>query len=110
MKYSEISDNAILAEIGDRIQKQRLNQNVTQIEVAEKAGVARSVVQKIERGEDVMFLGLIRVLRALGLLDQLDTFLPDPGISPLQLVRQQMQPRQRASGDRSIAREKETDK
>lgn len=109
MKFSETSDNAILTEIGERIRKQRLNQNITQIDVADKAGVARSVVQKIERGEDVMFSGLLRILRVLGLLDQLDAFLPDPGISPLQLIRQQMQQRQRASGDRSIASEKEKD-
>lgn len=97
MNFTEKSDHAVLAEIGERIKKQRLNQNITQIEIAEKAGVSRSVIQKLERGENCMFSGLIRVLRVLGQLDQLDSFLPDPGVSPLQLVRQQAQQRQRAS-------------
>jgi putative transcriptional regulator len=46
--------------------------------------------------------GWLRVLRALDVLDQLDAFLPDPGISPLQLVRMQGRERQRASGRRRM--------
>ena len=109
MNFLEMSNSAILVEIGERIRRQRLNQNITQIELAEKAGVARSVVQKLERGDKCMLSGLIRILRVLGLLDQLDSFLPDPGVSPLQLARLHGQKRQRASGNRGNNSEKETD-
>lgn len=100
MKFSSMSDSAVLAELGDRVRRTRLNLNITQEALAEKAGVARSVVQKMEQGEGCMLDGWLRVLRVLGVLDQLNAFLPDPGVSPLQLVRMQDRMRQRASGGR----------
>ena len=105
MDFIGMSDKAVIAELGKRIRRQRLNQNVTQKELAEKAGVAYAVVQKLEQGEDCRIGGLIRILRALGGLDQLDLFLPDPGVSPLQLVRQQSHERQRAAKSRNSRKE-----
>jgi hypothetical protein len=43
---------------------------------------------------------LLGVLRALGRLENLDAFLPDPGPSPIQLAKLQGKERQRASGPR----------
>jgi transcriptional regulator with XRE-family HTH domain len=105
MKLSSLSDIAAIKELGGRIRRYRLNLDVTQEDLAEKAGVARSVVQKIEQGEPCMLDGWLRVLRALDVLDQLDAFLPDPGFSPLQLVRMQDRERQRASGKRGTDEE-----
>ena len=95
-----MSDVAVMKELGERVRRHRLNLDVTQMKLAEKAGVSRTVVQKIEQGEKCLLDGWLRVLRALGVLDQLDAFLPAPGISPLQLVRLQDRERQRASGQR----------
>lgn len=103
MDFRVMSDKAILQELGARLRRQRLNQDITQKELAEKAAVSRTVIQKMEQGEEVVVAGLIRVMRALNLLDQLDNFLPDPGISPIQLARLQGKERQRASGDRKSA-------
>lgn len=100
MDFSIMSDKAILEELGARLRRQRLNQDITQKELSKKAGVSRTVIQKMERGEDIIVAGLIRVIRALNVLDQLDNFLPDPGISPIQLARLQGKERQRASGER----------
>ena len=97
MGFSSMGDAAVLKELGKRIRQQRLNLNVSQEDLAKKAGVARSVVQKIEQGEACMIDGWLRVLRSLGVLDQLNAFLPDPGVSPLQLARLQNRERQRAS-------------
>ncbi len=104
MNFSAMTDPAILAELGRRLRRLRLNRDVTQIDLAARAGVSRSVVQSIERGDDATLGSLLRVLRALGALDQLDAFLPDPGISPLQLARLRGRRRQRASGSRGSAR------
>ena len=101
MDFTGMSDKAVMGELGKRVRRQRLNQNITQKELAEKAGVAYTMVQKLEQGDDCRMAGLIRILRALAALDQLDLFLPDPGISPLQLVRQQSHERQRATKSRS---------
>ena len=100
MKLLGMSDKAILTELGDRVHRERLNRNMTQMELSRRAGVARTVVQHLESGNGCSLEGLIRILRALALLDQLDTFLPDPGLSPLQLAKFHSKQRQRASGKR----------
>jgi len=100
MNLSAMSDMAVLKELGERLRRHRLNLDITQQDLARKAGVARSLVQRIERGHPCTLDGWLRVLRVLGVLDQLDAFLPDPGISPLQLARLQDRERQRATGSR----------
>jgi len=45
-------------------------------------------------------LTFVQVLRALGVLDELDSLLPDPGISPLEIARMKGRMRKRASGRR----------
>ncbi len=108
MDFSVMSDKAILKELGSRVRRQRLNRNITQTELAEKAGVGRTVVQKVEQGEECMLSGLIRIMRTLSLLDQLDTFLPEPGLSPLQLALLRGRERQRASGERNSEKKQES--
>ena len=100
MKLLGMSDKAILAELGERVHRERLNRNTTQVELSRRAGVARTVVQHLESGNGCSLGGLVRILRALGLLDQLDAFLPDPGPSPLQLAKLRSKQRRRASGQR----------
>jgi transcriptional regulator with XRE-family HTH domain len=104
MNFSSMSDKAILAELGARVQRERLNRNIIQIELARRAGVARTVVQRLEGGRGCKLDGLVRVLRALGRVEQLDAFLPDPGISPVQLARLAGAERQRATGRRGRER------
>jgi len=104
MHLSMLNDSLVLTELGERLRRQRLNLNITQEELAERAGVARSVIQKIEGGEACMLDGWLRVLRALGVLDQLDAFLPDPGVSPIQIARMQGRERRRATGRRGDER------
>ena len=98
MNTGAMSDKAVWAEMGRRIQGHRLNLNLTQAAVAEKAGVSRRALQKLESGEPCTVAILIRVLRALGRVDAVDSFLPEPGLSPLQLAKLKGRERKRASG------------
>ena len=91
---------AILLEIGRRIQQERLNQNLSQAELSRKAGVSRKTMTNLETGEGCSLVTLLSVLRGLGRLDQLDAFLPDPGISPVELAKLQGKVRKRATGKR----------
>ena len=97
MDFRSMSDRAILILLGDRINRQRLNQNMAQVALAKHAGVARIVVQRLENGLGCKLENLIRILRVLGLLTQLETFLPEPGLSPIQLAKLKGHERQRAS-------------
>jgi transcriptional regulator with XRE-family HTH domain len=92
-----MSDKAILAEIGARCRRRRLNRNLTQQEVADQAGLTRVTVGEFERGAPSGMLTFIRILRVLDALEELDAFLPAGEPSPLQLARLQGKQRQRAS-------------
>ncbi len=105
MKFSSMNSHAVLEEIGVRTRRERLNQNLTQETLAQRAGVSRRVVLDLERGKGCGLSSLIEILRSLRKLDQLDAFLPDPGISPLQLAKLRGHVRQRASGRRTKGRE-----
>lgn len=90
------SDRGILKEIAMRLKRRRLNINMSQQELADRAGISRNTVSYIEQGESFGVLTLIQVLRALEALDGLDSFVPDPGISPIQLARMKGRERRRA--------------
>ena len=100
MNFEAMSDKAVLAELGRRVQIQRLNLNLAQTELADKAGISRRALQNLESGRVCTLALLIRVLRALGRWDTLDGFLPEPGPSPLQLARLKGRERKRAGGRR----------
>ncbi len=100
MSLTQLSDPEILAEIGRRLRRYRLQQNLTQADLAREAGVGTRTVRNLEGGGDTQLVTLLRVLRALGRLDALDAFLPRPGVSPMDLLRSGGQERQRASPSR----------
>ena len=91
------SDRAVLQALGRRLARHRLNRNLTQAALAAQAGVSTLTVQRIEHGHSAQAANLIRILRALGLLGNLDALVPDPAISPIQQARMRGRVRQRAS-------------
>jgi transcriptional regulator with XRE-family HTH domain len=95
-----LTDDAVLSELGARLERTRLERNLSQRELAEEAGIERKAVQRIEAGEPVQLTSFIRVLRALGLLDALDELVPEPLASPIELLKLRGKRRRRASGAR----------
>lgn len=104
--FSLISDDTILKELGERLARHRLNRNQTQAAVAHEAGVARRTVSKVENGHVVDTRNLVRIMRALDLLDGLDTLIPEPRVSPVALAEARGRVRERASGRRASAARK----
>lgn len=90
------SDLAISQIIGDYIKQHRLNQNKTQDELATAAGISRSTLSLLERGKKVNLSTLIQVLRVLGLLYALKSFIIPKQISPMLLAEMDMKKRKRA--------------
>lgn len=98
MKISgNMSDRAVLKELGSRIARYRLNKNLTQAILAVQAGVSTPTIQRIEQGNSTQASNLIRILRTLNLLDNLEVLIPEPAISPIQQVKMRGKLRQRAS-------------
>ncbi|HVY77879.1 MAG TPA: helix-turn-helix transcriptional regulator [Solirubrobacterales bacterium] len=94
------SDSVVLAELGARLARTRLEQNLSQQSLAEEAGVSKATIERLEAGEPVKSTSLVRVLRSLGRLDALDRLLPQPLPSPVQRLRLQGRQRRRASSPR----------
>lgn len=67
-----------LGEVGGSIRQWRLMQSLKAEELAERAGISRSTLQKIERGEPGVSVGaVLSVMQALGQLDHVvDAFDP----------------------------------
>lgn len=83
------SNQQILAMLGERLRAARLSANMTQHQLAEQAGVSESMVRLAEHGtKSIGLLNLIALLRALGLLEQLNALLPVPAPRPEAFVRQ----------------------
>ena len=86
----------ILREVGARLRGFRLQQNVTQADLAKAAGVGHATLKRAEAGESVRLETIVRILRALGRVEALDSFLPEPLVSPIQLAEQRERRRRRA--------------
>ena len=102
MRIDELlTDDAVLAELGRRLERHRLGRNRTQAQMAQDAGIGRATLQRMERGEAVRSDSLIKLLRALGLLAALDVALPESVELPIaELERAQRRVRRRARGRR----------
>ncbi|WP_444902676.1 helix-turn-helix transcriptional regulator [Microbulbifer sp. CnH-101-E] len=79
------SDKQILATLGDRLREYRLRMNLTQDDMAERAGLSTSTIKGLEAGRGRLD-SLVAALRVLRRLDALEAFLPAPTVSPMQLA------------------------
>lgn len=91
------TDEAILTELGLRLTQIRLSLNLTQAELAERAAVAKRTIERIETGRSVQTSNLVRILRALGLVANLNLLLPPIAPSPIEQLQLRGKTRRRAS-------------
>lgn len=97
MSWRLSSNRRIEEEIGERIQRARLLKNLTQKGLAEKAGLSRGAISKIERGQGATLSSLIEIMRVLGILDSFEQIFPSTQLSPLEIVKLEGKKRKRAS-------------
>lgn len=87
MDWNSMSNSAILAESGKRIKDQRLRKELTQQDLADRAGVSVFTVGQIEKGKPVSTGTLVAILRVLRLLNNLEMLLPELTISPVEMLK-----------------------
>ena len=96
IKMISMSDDALSQQIGAFIKHKRLEQNKTQDMVSSAAGISRSTLSLLERGEAVTLPTLIQVLRVLDQLHVLEVFEIKQSISPLAIAKAEKEKRKRA--------------
>lgn len=96
MNCSHMSAPAICIMIGERLRIYRLNKNTTQKELAKLTGLTRRSIITAEKGEATLET-IVSILIALGQEHSLESFLPEPSLSPMQVIKLKGKQRQRAS-------------
>ena len=94
---NQIVDEAILGELGRRLASARLERNLKQADLATQAGISKRTLERIEAGGPTEVINLIRVCRALGLIERFETLIPEPVPSPVAQLKLRGKQRQRAS-------------
>lgn len=94
------TDEAILAELGGRLARRRIELQLTQAEAARQAGIGKRTLERIEAGESTQLSSLLRLLRVLELLPALDQAVPPARPGPMELLRHKGKVRRRAPGRR----------
>jgi len=95
-QWHSMNDGALLSQIGAFVKHHRLEQNKTQEFVSHAAGISRSTLSLLERGETVTLATLLQVLRVLDQLHVMDAFDVPRRISPLALAKAEQKQRRRA--------------
>lgn len=103
MVLENMTAAAIAEELGSRLKRARLNADLTQAEVAFRSGLSTRTVHNAENGS-VQLQNLVAILISMGMVSQLNMFLPVQEISPLQLAKLKSQERQRASRTKKTTR------
>lgn len=86
-------------EIGSSLRRLRINRNLEQSVLAERAGVSTRALRNLELGNGSSLRTLVCVVRALGRQEWFNTIGPVATINPLMMTRG-AEPRQRASKPR----------
>lgn len=97
LKFKTMTDNALLEELGRRLERRRLYLQLTQAKLAEQAGVSKRTVERMESGAAAQTLSLIRILRVLDLLQGFDQLVPEIEPRPMDLLKLKGKERRRAS-------------
>lgn len=72
--------------IAARMKDYRIDYPLTQKQLAERSGVSLRSIQRFEKGEDIQFGNLIKLLNALGLDDNIKMLVPDVSSRPSAFV------------------------
>ena len=94
----QVTDEAVLRELGGRLARVRLDRNLTQSRLAEQAGVSKRTVERLESGSvATQVSSFIRVCRVLDMVERFDLLVPEPVPSPVEQLKLRGRKRQRAS-------------
>ena len=91
----------IIQNMGQRLERHRLMQNISQADLAATAGIGERTLRRIESGEGGSLDSFVRLLIALNLDDNLSLLVPDHHVRPIERLRSTKAERQRAGKPRT---------
>lgn len=82
---------------GEKLKEYRLEENLSQSGLAEKAGMGRNSIAEIEKGRNFSVGSLIAILRVLNRLESLEHFFKKrtPELSPMEIFEREQNKRKR---------------
>lgn len=86
MEYKYASNDLIYIELGKKVKSYRLAMNLTQAQLAAKAGLSKRAVERIESGENKTMDNFIMILRAFNLIENLDLLIPNQETRPTDII------------------------
>jgi transcriptional regulator with XRE-family HTH domain len=95
--WHAMTDTVVVKTLCASFKQMRLNQNLSQEELAERCGLSRITISRMESGQAINLLTMVQIMRALGKLDLLNYLNEDPEISPLQVLEERSKYRKKAS-------------
>lgn len=68
---------SILQEVGKRIKQYRISLNITQQQMAQQCGLSVATLSRVENGDDTKWSVIIRILKTMKLVENLDVLIPE---------------------------------
>ena len=90
-----MTDKEILTLIADRAKKVRIAHDLRQSDLSEKSAVPLSSIRVFERSGKISLVYLIKILRALSLIEELDNLFQSPQIDDLKSILNQEEKRRK---------------
>lgn len=96
IEFKTASSEQIEQALGELVARYRLDNNLSQAVLAERAGVSLRTIKRVENGEGSSLDTFVRILIALGLQENLESLIPVSDVSPLNRIDEKIRERQRA--------------
>lgn len=107
MSIQHLTNTEIALRLAQKVRDWRISAegaSISQVDLARKSGIGLTPLKRFEKTGAITLRNLIAVLRALDLLDGLDTLIPEPGASgPLALLKAERTKASRIRAPRSAS-------
>ena len=92
-RATPLTEKTALKELGERIRAHRIALNLSREAFAEKAGIGKNTLVRLEMGQSVSLSHLVKVLLQFGFAEALVDIVPDYSRSPMMLLPDAAAPR-----------------
>lgn len=87
MTHTQLTtQDELQASLGEQLRRLRLDRDLDQLTLAERAGISEKALRNLETGRGSTLATLVQVVRALDALDWLESLAPAASVSPLSLL------------------------